>query len=274
MIRPILSIFVEYQYTTIVRFKNSGLFLLKMQEILQQIGYLKSEASVYAALLELGQSTAGIIAKKSNLNRVSVYKALDKLIKDGLASYTIQANRKTFKAANPAKIKDILEERKNQILDFEKQIPSIIQQYKDKKEKVQSDIYEGIKGLKTLAERFLKESKPNDEWLVLGAPKKAEILGGYYQDLNERRAKKDVMLKIVYNKDAKSLYETRKKQPLTEVRIMQENLITPSSIEVLGDKVAIILYSPTIICFSIENQKVADSFKQYFDLIWKNSKKL
>ena len=54
---------------------------------------------------------------------------------------------------------------------------------------------------------------------------------------------------------------------------MHKNLITPTSIEVLGDKVAIVVYSPIIIAFSLESKEVADSFKKYFYLIWKNSKK-
>ncbi len=248
------------------------LFALSMQEILQSIGYLKSEALVYSALLKLGQSSAGNIAKATCLNRVSVYKAIERLINDGLVSYTIHANRRSFRAANPDKIRAILQEKKKQILDFEAQIPSIIEKYKEKEDKIHSEIYEGIKGLKTLTENMLSQSRPNDEWLVLGAPKKAEILGGYYQDLNDRRAKKKIKLKIVYNKDAKLLYDVRKKQPLTEVRIMHQNLVTPCSIELLNNSVAIILYFPTIICFSIVNKEVADSFRQYFKVIWQCSR--
>jgi len=257
--------------------QNNKIYILQnisvaMQEILQQLGYLKSESLVYTTLLNLGQSPAGIIAKKSNLNRVSVYKAMEKLVKNGLVSYTIQANKKTFKAANPNKIKEILEEKKKQILDFEKQIPSMIAKYQDKKEQIQSDIYEGIKGLKTITEKELDEAKKGDEWLVLGTPKMAENLGGYYKDLNVRAAKKGLKLKIIYNQNADSLYNVRKTQPHTQVRIMQDNFITPAQIEIIGDNIVIALFFPQIIAFHIKSKEVAASFKQYFNLIWKHSK--
>src|SRR3989338_1924252 len=100
-----------------------------MQELLLLLGYLKSEAAVYTALLELGSSQAGTIAKTAKLNRVSVYKALDKLIAQGLVSYTKRNNRKTFKAADISKIKLLVKEKKDQLTTFEKNIPNIIPSY-------------------------------------------------------------------------------------------------------------------------------------------------
>jgi len=245
-----------------------------MDDILLELGYLRSESLVYKSLLELGPSTAGVIAKESGLNRGSVYKALGKLINDGLVNYATRSGRKTFRAANPAILKSSLEERKKRILGFEKQIPLLLEEYKNKKEKIQVSTYEGIKGLKALAEEFLRSAKKGGEWLVLGAPKKAELLGGYYEELNKRRMKKKIKLKIVYNKNAELFYQRRNRQPLTEIRIMRENFLTPCSIEVLDDRIAIILYSPLIICFSIENKEIACSFQQYFRAVWGNSRVL
>jgi len=241
-----------------------------MQEILEQLGYTKSQSAVYTALLE-GTASAGILAKKTDLDRVSVYKALNKLLKQGLVSYIIQSNKKTFKAAHPDIIKDQIQQKKKQLAEFEKKMPSIIEKIKSNEE-VQSEIYQGIKGLKTLTEKFLKQLNKGDEWLVLGAPRKAENLGGFYKDLNKRSAKKGVKLKIVYNKDANSLYQVRKDQALAQVRIMPENYITPAEIEIAKNSVAIILFSPTIIAFHIESKEIADSFRKYFQLIWQNSK--
>jgi len=245
-----------------------------MKDILQELGYLRSESLVYSALLGSGPLTAWIIAKKSNLNRVSVYKALDKLIKDGLVSYTIKANRKSFKVASPEKIREIIAERKEMLNDFETAIPALMNRYIENKEEIQTDTYEGIKGLKTILEELLRRTRNGDEWLVLGGPKKAELLGGFFKDLNKRRAQRKVKLKIIYNKEAKLLIEERIKQPLTEVRLMPGNLITPASIEILNNDMAIILYFPKIIAFHVRNKEVADSFKNYFHLIWKISDEL
>ena|SRR3989338_7736326 len=243
-----------------------------MQELLLLLGYLKSEAAVYTALLELGSSQAGTIAKTAKLNRVSVYKALDKLIAQGLVSYTKRNNRKTFKAADISKIKLLVKEKKDQLTTFEKNIPNIIAEY-TKKEEVQTEIYEGIQGVKAMSETFLQEGKKGDIWYVMGTPKKAEVLGGYYKDLNERAYKKRRKLFIIYNADAAGLFNIRKKQKGTSVRLMPKHCKTPAEIDVFGDNVAIVLFSPVVLAFTIKNKEVADSFKQYFQFVWNESKK-
>ena len=73
-------------------------------EDLTNLGLLESEARVYLALLKLGQSSAGKIAKETKLNRNSVYKALHNLLEQGLVSYVIKANTKEYNASNPAQI--------------------------------------------------------------------------------------------------------------------------------------------------------------------------
>jgi len=241
--------------------------------MLKEIGYLKSEDLVYIELLQLGKSSAGEIAKKTKLNRVSVYKALDKLIQDGLASYVIEANKRIFKPASPMKIREIINLKKLQLNESEKQIPNLIHLFKEKKEKIQIEVYEGIKGAKTIWEELLEKSKKGDDWLILGAPKSAEILGGYFKDFNKRRAKKQVKMKIIYNKNAIELIKIRKKQPLTEVRIMPKEYITPASIEILNNYSLLVIYEPQIIVFFMRSKEIANSFRNYFELLWKIAKK-
>ena len=38
-----------------------------------------------------------------------------------------------------------------------------------------------------------------------------------------------------------------------------------------GDKVVIIAWSDPLFIFSIENKEVSDSYKNYFELLWKNA---
>src|SRR3989338_4063078 len=82
---------------------------------LTQLGLLESESKTYFALLSIGQCSAGKIAKETKLNRVSIYKALFKLVDLGLVSYTIKANKKEYSASNPNSIKKLIEEKQNQL---------------------------------------------------------------------------------------------------------------------------------------------------------------
>ncbi len=239
---------------------------------LTKLGLLESESKVYLALLKLGQSSAGKIAKETKLNRNSVYKALQKLIEQGLVSYVIKANTKEYNASNPAQIEKLIQDREKELSELKKQIPKYREIFESTKKKVEADIYEGIKGAKTIWDSLLDQSKSDDEWHILGAPKSAEILGGYFKEFNERRAKKNIKLKIIYNKEAKELIKIRKNQPLSKVKVMPEEYITPASLEVISDNALLVIYEPQIIIFHIKSKEVSDSFKAYFNILWKIGK--
>ncbi|MCK5026132.1 MAG: helix-turn-helix domain-containing protein [Nanoarchaeota archaeon] len=241
-------------------------------EDLTNLGLLESEARVYLALLKLGQSSAGKIAKETKLNRNSVYKALHNLLEQGLVSYVIKANTKEYNASNPAQIERLIKEKEKELLNLKNQIPKYKEIFESTKKKVEADIYEGIKGAKTIWESLLDQSDENDEWLILGAPKSAEILGGYFIDFNNRRAKKKVKLKIIYNKEATELIKIRKKQRLTKLKVMPEEYITPASLEVINDNALLVIYGPQIIIFHLKSKEASDSFKAYFNLLWKIAK--
>ena len=55
-------------------------------EILKEIGFTQGEIKVYEALLEIGESTIGLISKTANVTPSKTYPILDKLLKKGLIS--------------------------------------------------------------------------------------------------------------------------------------------------------------------------------------------
>lgn len=242
--------------------------------VLGGLGLLDSERKVYLALLNLGQSSAGRIAKETKLNRVSVYKALQRLIDKGLVSYVIKANRKEYNAANPKAFERLIDEKQKNLEKIRKDLPSLHTLFEKKKKNAEAEIYEGIKGAKAIWEKLLDECKEKDRWLIMGAPKSAEIFGGYFKKFNKIRARKGTTLKIIYNKDAKMLLHVRKKQPLSEVRVMPKEYITPASLEVFNDHALLVLYEPQIMIFHIQSKEVADSFRSYFTLLWKIAEKI
>ena len=87
-------------------------------ETLMDFGLTPIEIRVYLALLKLGVSKAGKIAKEAQLNRTTTYDALKRLIAKGLVSYVVEANRKVFRPENPKKFKEILKEREEDIDDI------------------------------------------------------------------------------------------------------------------------------------------------------------
>ncbi|MBU0959339.1 MAG: hypothetical protein KKB31_05330 [Nanoarchaeota archaeon] len=241
-----------------------------MKEIsLRPLGLLKSEEKTYFALLKLGPSSAGIIARQTGLNRVSVYKALEKLSKSGLVTSVIKSNRKCYESCSPSSIKLLIKEKEDELSLLKNKIPEMTNLFQENNEGVKTKIYKEMKGAKTIWSSLLQEVKNGDEWLIIGAPKSADLFAGYFNEFNKERARKKVSLKIIYNSDAKDLREEREKQKLVSVRVMPKEYVTPASIEIVRDNVLIVLYEPEIIVFHMKDIHIAKSFKVYFDLLWK-----
>ena len=140
---------------------------------------------------------------------------------------------------------------------------------KEGENKVEPKIYEGTKGAKAIWDKLLNESKGNSEWLVLGAPKSADILSGYFKEFNKKRASKKIKLKIIYNQDAEELIKERKEQKLVQIKVLPKEYITPASIEIINENVLIVIYEPQIIVLHLKNKEISNSFKSYFNLLWK-----
>lgn len=73
----------------------------KITELLEKLGFSKTEASVYIDLLKNSTLTGYQIAKNLNISRSSVYAALDKLYKKGIV-FLLPGNTQVYKAESPS----------------------------------------------------------------------------------------------------------------------------------------------------------------------------
>lgn len=243
-----------------------------MEEVLQHLGYSRSKSLIYITLLKNGPLNASKIAKHTGLSRVAVYDALRHLLSDGIVNETLNKSTKIFLASNPKKIRKKLDQKKEQIQEDENVIEKMFSLFHESKEETGTKVYYGFSGIKNFYEDFLDHA--DKEWLVLGVPKRAELLGGYFKNLSDRRYNKKIKLKIIYNKEAGNMAKVRKKQELSEVRILPDDYITPASIDILSDRIGITIYSAEPIVFTLVNKDVAKSFQNYFEIIWKKSTKI
>ena len=248
-----------------------------IEDILKKIGLTSGEIKVYLALLELGASSTGNITKKSGISGSKVYEVLDRLANKGLVNFTQKNGVKFFESASPERILEYLEERKQDI-DKEKQeihkiLPELIlkQQHAPKSE---VKVYTGWEGMKTVNEDIINSLKKGEEWLEMGLttqPKSWEI---YFNKKQKERVKKGIIHKSLINIQYKDLYKARKNLSHTEYRFLSKDFEMPISTDIYGNKIAIFILlqeAPTTIV--IESKPVAQSFKKYFELMWKTAKK-
>ena len=240
------------------------------EEILIQAGLVRNEARVYLALLKIGTASVTEISQKSKVERTLVYGVLEKLMEKGLVSSVVKINKKYFEPADPEKISDLLKEREK-IID--EAMPELKNLYESVENKQEVHHFKGKEGARAILEALLKnESK---EWLIFGTTgKTAETLTYYLPQFHMKRVQKKMIFKAIYSEDSLARAKEVKKLKLTEVKILPKEYMTPTHINIVGNKVGIILWSEDPIGILIENKEIADSFSNYFKLLWKLAKPL
>jgi len=248
-----------------------------VDEVLKNIGFTRGEINVYLALLELGESATGNIIKKSKVSGSKVYEVLDRLISKGLVSSITKNNLRIFDAADPNKILSYLDEKVEFLKKEKDAVHSIIPQLilrRHQKAKSSAKVYTGFEGLKTVNEQLINNLGRGDEWLSMGLssqPKSWEI---YFNKKQVERAKKGIIQRHLINEKYKSLAEQRKKLAYTHFRYLPQEFEMPTSTEIYGDTVAImILLQEDPFVIVIESAAVANSFRKYFNHLWNTSKR-
>lgn len=255
-------------------------------ESIQQAGLTEGEAKVYLALLKLGSSTSGPIIEGSGVANSIVYRILNNLIDKGLVSYITKEKTKYFKAANPQKILDYMDNKKELIEEnkksIEKILPALLLKNKDSETDVQ--IFEGFNGFITAWEMCYSKLKTEDEYHSWGVyPFQEERYHLYWQRDHEKRKKFGFKGKILFNRATpKETLKNRNSYWGCEARFMPNDLKTPAWFMVYKDVTLIALQtrkfeedgtlSQKPLAIVITNKEIAETFETYFKDLWGRSK--
>lgn len=240
------------------------------EKILEDIGFSKNEAKIYLALIELGNSTASEIARLSKVHRTNVYDSLRGLIKKGVVSYVINNETKCYEATNPKNLLHVLKEKENLLNEIIPEL-SLKKQFAPKKSEVH--IFEGTRAIKDILEHFLEMKIDR---CVYGAPKAAsERLGkGWLEDYHKRRIKKKLFLRHIYNEDAIDRIKHLNTLNYTETKFLPKEYDSPVATEICGNEVVLMLWEEKEpIAIQIINEKIANAYQHYFELMWEIAKK-
>ncbi len=245
---------------------------MTLETILESIGLTKNEIKIYLALLKFGSTSTGAIIKETKIHASKVYDGLERLADKGLVAHVIIANTKHFKAVNPDRLIDFLDDKKKLIEDQEKDIREFLPQLKALQEiggdETEAEIFRGWKGMETVFNEGVKAMGKGDTWYVLGAyaGEDKERTNTFIQRVIMKCEPKKMKWKVIYNESARNTFKYEQESPLTENRFLKQE--TPATINIYKDVTFIALWIKNPIAFRVRNQKVADSFKNYFKFMW------
>lgn len=244
-----------------------SLYVNMDEEKLLAAGLARNEAKVYIALLKLGLSSVTELSKESGVDRTLIYGILDKLSEKGLVASIIKSNKQLFEPANPDKLLDLIKEKEQSVQDV---LPDLQQLFSSNTSKQEVYHFKGKEGVQTVLETLLKEN--SNEWLIFGANEKtAEILPYYLPQFHRKRIEKKMLFKGIYSKGSKRISELQN-IALVEIKSISEEYLTPTHINIVGEKVGIILWSNNPLGIIIHSKDIANSFTQYFLTLWNIAK--
>jgi sugar-specific transcriptional regulator TrmB len=243
------------------------------EKILEEIGLTKGEIKVYFTLLKLGETTTGRIIEEAQISSGKIYEILDKLIRKGLASFMIKEKTKYFSAASPNRILDYLHE-KERLLKYKeqqllKELPSLLALEKARKKRQEINMFRGFKGIKTAIYEALEDMESGVVLAMGIRSSKKRKYNNLWKNWHRERVKKKVVCKALFS-DRDEYYKVFRKMRLTEIRVLRG--VTPSAIDIMGERVLIFTYGEQPSCLSVRNPEIAESFKTFFNNLWGISK--
>lgn len=247
---------------------------------LDKIGLTKGEIKVYTALLDLGETKRAELAKRSGVSPSKIYDICDRLLEKGIISSVKKQGVIHFSAANPKRLKDFINDKKQEIQKEEKivseMLPTLLLKYQKTEEGVDVEVFYGWDGLKTVFVGLENSMSKGDESLVFGAsigkaPEKADVFFTKHQRRVEERGYK---VRIIFNEDMRKRKDRHKyydSHKLHEIRYLHQTTLT--ELYIYKDSVLFLMLLEKPIAIKVKNKETVESFIQFFETIWKQAKK-
>tara|TARA_Y100000034_G_scaffold89023_1_gene106982 strand:+ start:5841 stop:6584 length:744 start_codon:yes stop_codon:yes gene_type:complete len=236
-------------------------------DVLESVGLNKNEILVYLDLIRIGKSSVGDISKRTKIHRSNTYDILEKLVKKGIVDQIIDNEKKVFYPKEP---RDLLNYLKQKEGELKKIIPEIENIQNKPKEERKVSITEGLNSVKNIILHFLDSSEGID---VYGTPKETvDLLGGFIPEFHKLRIKKKIPMRHIFGVDSLKRIRELNEMEYTKARYFPSSYSSKISTNICCDKVVLILWDIPVSAIVIENKQVAETYKNYFEILWESAK--
>jgi len=160
----------------------------------------------------------------------------------------------------------MIKDKEEELTKAKKLLPELLSIYNSENQKQDVHSFKDLAGIKTVLKDILNS---NTEILDFGAEFKIkEYLPYDYKHWDDERVKRRIKMRIVANIKIKPT-----KLRLTEIKYVPSEFHSNVSTYIYDNKVALIMWVEDPLAIIIENRAVNESYKNYFQYLWKISKK-
>lgn len=251
-------------------------FINILESLFISLGFSEKEARVYRVMLEIGQGPATTIITKADLKKGITYAVLKNLEKRGLVSSFGKEGKTYFRAEDPQKLLDLVEEKKREVDSLRNSlseiVPKLTSQYKLAIGKPTIRYFEGKEGLVKVFEDIYGPGK-EIVWGCVDLEKSDEAFPAYIlKDLIPKRIKNKVIAKsfVADSPQAHQIAKKDKEQLRQTILVNKNDYPLPAEIDVYEDKIALLSFKKgEFIGLLIENPEFAESLRSIFKIAFK-----
>ena len=242
---------------------------MKIQEVIEELCHSPKEAKIYLASLSMGESTTSEIAREVGIPRTTANFILEKLKERGLMKCYLQRRRRLWLSEEPEKILHHLKEKQ---ATFEEILPALESMKKTQKPKKPSlRMYTGSE-LKRIYFDIIKEK--SHILAIFDFDKVVKVLGeDFLQQMIKKRHSIFLRIKVLAPKTPLAVkYSQRDASEMRMTHFFRSGTAIKNANFIYGKKVAIAsLNKRSPMGLIIEDEDLADTMRELFELLWNTS---
>jgi sugar-specific transcriptional regulator TrmB len=246
-----------------------------IKNLLADLNFSEKESQVYLALLEVGSGKAQQIAKKTGLNRTTVYDIFDVLMQKGLVSKYKKGSSTFFNALEPKHLLTYLDREKEEFSkkkEKQKQkvselLPQLISMQNIFSSKPKVQFFEGEKGMReayedTLSSKEIIRAYANPQTMHEGLP-------NFFPEYYKRRTERGIFIRAIIPRNVLSEERVeRNQEEMRDTRFLpDEEMSFSPEVNIYNSKILIASWKETM-AILIESKELADLQKLTFELLW------
>lgn len=242
-----------------------------LQEELKAIGLDGDESVVYTAALELGPATVLEIARKTGLNRTTLYAVTDRLIEKRLIAKSPNGKRTVFTAEPPEKMALLLKEKLAKLDDI---LPELISLGRKGTVKPKMKYYEGLEGIKTIYRDSL-QSKDKTLLAFVGVERlnvRSRVLTAFWEnEYITARKKGGIHGKLIVPDNAEGrAFKAKDAASNRECRMVPASSYNfEGEVLIYDDVVCFISYTEDEeFALSLESKAIAKTLRMIWQIVW------
>lgn len=240
------------------------------EKYLKEIGLSEKEAEVYLALLEGDSFSILEVAKKTKINRTTIYPVIESLSEKGLVSETTTNKKVQYQAESPDRLETFIERQKILLEENSKKIKDVIPQLKSMQresgERPVVKYFEGKEGILSVNEDLFYDPAEGEKAYFI-YPK--DLIN---ENFKEEDTKKFRQARLKNKIPAQSIYTFEKgniPSDETSERTKIDGGLYPikSDITIYKDKVRIATLGKKLGGIYIQSSDLAETLKSLIKLI-------